>query len=241
MKLLKPSFKIVRWTPDGYDAIEESGRLCTGNPKSKTPEEQEAFIRRLVEMNHQTPFEQMDLTLRFVVDIGVGREALRHRITNPMQESTRYCKYKGGIKVIQPFFFDAEEEPREVEFHSLDSTGEIKQTMNRFDVWMEAVRVSEWAYLTLLDLGASAQEARNVLTLSTIAPFILKATIREWWHIFRLRALGTTGKPHPQMVEVMAPALIECQRRWPALFGHLATPQLVGFAYQIERMEGAET
>lgn len=37
-------------------------------------------------------------------------------------------------------------------------------------------------------------------------------------HFFRLRAAGTTGAPHPQMVEVALPLLRRCQELMPELF-----------------------
>lgn len=37
-------------------------------------------------------------------------------------------------------------------------------------------------------------------------------------HFFKLRAAGTTGKPHPQMAEVAIPLLKQCQELMPELF-----------------------
>lgn len=40
-------------------------------------------------------------------------------------------------------------------------------------------------------------------------------------HIFNLRALGKTGRPHPQMQALMMPLLEECKRRVPCVFGDM--------------------
>lgn len=40
-------------------------------------------------------------------------------------------------------------------------------------------------------------------------------------HFFKLRAAGTTGKPHPQMVEVALPLLKKCQELMPEIFGDI--------------------
>ena len=49
----------------------------------------------------------------------------------------------------------------------------------------------------------------------------MTANMREWRNIFKLRAAGVTGKPHPQMLEVMIPLLRECQQLMPELFGDI--------------------
>lgn len=72
-------------------------------------------------------------------------------------------------------------------------------------LWGDAMLKSEIAYKNLIELGATPQEARDVLPTSVKADIIMTTNIREWVHILELRALGTTGKPHPQMEEVMIP------------------------------------
>ena len=49
----------------------------------------------------------------------------------------------------------------------------------------------------------------------------MTANIREWRHFFRLRAIGTTGNPHPQMREVAFPLMRTLAGFLPALFGDL--------------------
>jgi thymidylate synthase ThyX len=46
----------------------------------------------------------------------------------------------------------------------------------------------------------------------------MKANIREWRHIFWLRAIGASGKPHPQMEELMIPLLEELKELVPVVF-----------------------
>ena len=43
--------------------------------------------------------------------------------------------------------------------------------------------------------------------ISVRTELVMTANMREWRHFFELRALGTTGAPHPQMVEVALPLL----------------------------------
>ena len=41
------------------------------------------------------------------------------------------------------------------------------------------------------------------------SPLIKTAFISDWCHFFNLRALGTTGKPHPQAEELAKPLMNE--------------------------------
>ena len=80
------------------------------------------------------------------------------------------------------------------------------------------MQYAEDVYLLMLKYGASPQEARSILPNSIKADITMTANYREWRHILNLRAAGTTGKPHPQMSEVMVPLLKELQSKIPVLF-----------------------
>lgn len=135
-----------------------------------------------------------DITIKFTCDRGVTHEIVRHRPASFAQESTRYCNYSkdqfgGEITTIQPFFL-------------CDGT---KGMMH----WKDSMFKCEANYFKLLNWGCSPQEARSVLPNSLKTEIIMTANIKEWKHFFNLRALGTTGSPHPQMKEVALPAMKE--------------------------------
>lgn len=133
--------------------------------------------------------KHMTHTVLFTCDRGVSHEIVRHRIASYAMESTRYCNYGKGkfgsqITIIEPFFFDK------------DSP--------QYTAWKTACENAEHSYLELINLGATAQEARSILPHSVKTDIVVTATENEWQHILNLRYEGTTGKPHPQMKEVMA-------------------------------------
>lgn len=134
----------------------------------------------------------------FTCDRGVSHELVRHRPVSFAQESTRYCNYaqdKFGkeITVIEPFFYKDREQSEE------------------YNMWERAMEDAERHYFELIDAGSTPQEARSVLPNSLKTEIIMTATEEEWQHIIDLRAKGTTGKPHPQMVELMQPWYKELQ------------------------------
>jgi thymidylate synthase (FAD) len=80
---------------------------------------------------------------------------------------------------------------------------------------------SEKYYSDLIDKGWSPQQARTVLPNSLKTEIVMTANFREWRLVLEQRALGTTGKPHPQMSEIMIPLLEEAKKRVPVIFDDL--------------------
>ena len=96
-----------------------------------------------------------------------------------------------------------------------------EEVASKWVEWKSAMRLAEDHYMDLLEKGATPQEARSVLPNSLKTEVVMTANLREWRHFFKLRALGTTGKPHPQMVEVALPLLEECKKLIPVVFDDL--------------------
>lgn len=135
-------------------------------------------------------------SIKFTCDRGVSHEFVRHRPASFAQESTRFCNYSKGafgneITVVEPIFYE--------------------QGTLQYKLWKESCERDSETYFTLLELGATPQQARDNLPTSTKTDIVITASENEWKHIIDLRLTGTTGKPHPQMVEVMKiayPALL---------------------------------
>ena len=74
---------------------------------------------------------------------------------------------------------------------------------------------SEKAYIKLIELGATPQEARSVLPNSLKTEIIITMNLREWRHFFKLR---TSNAAHPQMREIARPLLDEFKKQIPVIF-----------------------
>ena len=216
MKLTDASYEIIypdlddpETAPNIYKRIEKIGRTCYKSEDKITDGSAEKFIRGLIKSDHTAMIEHAYMTVKFICDRGVSHELVRHRLASFAQESQRYCAYnkdKFGhdVTFIWPCYFK-------------NASHEV---MNR---WLEDVRDAEKTYFELLNT-CSPEEARAVLPNSTKTEIVVTANMREWRHIFKLRALGTTGKPHPQMLELMVPLANECAMKLPAIFGDLKVP-----------------
>lgn len=202
MNVIPPSFELLDRV-DGtalLQKIELAGRVCYKSEAKITPDSAAGFVRRILENGHESVLEHEKLTARIVCDRGVSHEIVRHRIASYSQESTRYCnysldKFQNELTFIRPFFWNDEPE--------------------KFRVWEEAMAAAERAYLALLDLGATAQEARAVLPNSLKTELVMTMDLREWRHFFRLRAAAPA---HPQMREIAVPMLRAFQAAAPVIF-----------------------
>lgn len=202
MRIVKASAEILRATPDLEQMIELAGRTCYKSEDKITENSASEFISRIKNFKHESVLEHGAITVRFTVDRGISHELVRHRIASFSQESTRYCNYSKNK-------FDNE-------ITVIDPRHAFPMTEMRYSYWKAACERAEEAYFGMLDLGATPQEARDVLPNSLATEVVMTANPREWRHVFRVRC---AREAHPQMREVMLPLYVEFAKRWPTLFG----------------------
>ena len=147
-----------------------------------------------------------DVTVRFVVDRGISHEIVRHRSASFAQESTRYCNY-GKDKFGKQITFIIPE------FFSYGSP--------EWKLWKDAMEECESTYITMIELGVTPEKARTVLPNSLKTEVIMTTNCQEWRHFFSLRACNSTGKAHPQMLEVSRPLLDDFKKAITVIFDDL--------------------
>ena len=175
-----------------------------------------------------TEFHEKRYQVRFQVDRFTGEEFLRHRVASFNRESTRYVlftkeKFGGGsIKYIIPvWMLDKQKDINSLKDYSISDFCKCVMDfeagvgpMDDVCAWMFALKACEWSYCTLTNqFEWQAQQARTVLPCAINSPLIKTAFISDWKHFFDLRALGTTGKPHPQAFELADPLMKEFENR----------------------------
>jgi thymidylate synthase (FAD) len=177
-----------------------------------------------------TEYHEKRVTVKFVTDQGILREFTRHRVFSFAVESTRYCNYSKNkfdneITYILPPWIDETTFPSNISFHCSDDWGALmcehyydfteegkkdwdgsKADIHNFLFVLDSC---EQMYLSLIKQGWTAQQARNILPLATKCDIIMTGFVSDWKHFFNLRALGTTGAPHPQAKEIAEPLMQE--------------------------------
>jgi thymidylate synthase (FAD) len=198
MEIIKPSF-IIEDAVDGEKILrnlERYGRTCYKSDAKITSDSARKFVASIITSGHESVIEHEKVTVRVICDRGVTHEIVRHRIASYSQESTRYCNYKTrGIQLIEPFFFS--------------------KNSNNYKTWLKAMKSSEKAYNTLIEGGATPQEARSVLPNSLKTEIVITYNLREWRLFFKLRC---AKRAHPQMREIVIQMLHKFQEIIPVIF-----------------------
>lgn len=177
-----------------------------------------------------TEYHERRITVKFITDQGILREFTRHRVFSFAVESTRYCNYSkdkfdNEITYILPPWIDEAKLPSNISFHCSDDWGTVmcehyynftEEGKKDWDIsdadlhnFLFALDSCEQMYLSLIKLGWKPQQARNILPLATKCDIIMTGFVSDWKHFFELRALGTTGAPHPQAEEIAEPLMQE--------------------------------
>lgn len=199
---------------DGFTVLqklEKVARICYKSEELITDTSCYGIVRGLIKRGHEAILEHISVTVKFITDRGVTHELVRHRLSSYAQESTRYCNYSQGkfgseIACILPGYW-------------MDDN-EICEESTR--IYYNQAKEAEKAYNKLIALGNTPQQARIVLPTGLKTEIYHTANLREWRHILKLRAIGTTGNPHPQIQEIMIPLLLDLHERIPVVFEDIA-------------------
>ena len=155
------------------------------------------------------------ITVHFTTQIGTTREFNRHRANSMAEQSTRYCNYakaKFGNEItvnLPTWVKEVDETASLPELFEKVMAG----TATDLENWTFANLAAEKAYMNLTAAGRKAQEARAVLPLDTNTELVHTAFVSDWNHFFDLRAIGTTGAPHPDAKILAEPLMEEFRRR----------------------------
>lgn len=182
------------------------------------------------------------VTVKFNTDIGITREANRHRVNSMAEQSTRYCNYskdRFGNRITVALNEDINPEEY-TEALNRWSRGDIKSPRSAFrtmcgaiynfcedsfsaiELWIFGNASCEFTYMELIKRGWTPQQARRVLPLDLHSELVHTAFVGNWDHFFDLRARGkyidSKGRewnsyPHPDMKALAVPLLEEFIKR----------------------------
>ena len=182
--------------------IEEIARTCYRSEDKITADGKSAeqIVKALVNAGHWAMLEHATISMRYVSNIAAYKDLTRQRMASYAVESTRWCSYNKGkfgseIKFLDPI--------------------EIPKDTIKYQVWLNAMQQAEKNYMDLASMGAKPDELSLVLPQSTAAEFVITANLREWAHIFGLRAVGHS---RPCVREIMIPTLQLFHREIPIVF-----------------------
>lgn len=159
------------------DLIEFSGRWDYG-PKSIAKMGDRDIIRRWISSGEESMVEMVDAAFFIECSRVVSHELVRHRLASFQQESQRYVKYE-------------EEDPDDL-FYYPEGHEESEW------LWESFYKAHE-SYIFARKSGTPAQIARYVLPNATRVRMVMKANLREWRHILKLR-MHKSAQPEMQII-----------------------------------------
>ena len=176
---------------------------------------------KYIDNTPNNPYYIPRLTVCFITDIGASRELNRHRCHSVIEESTRYCRYTankfgGNITVAKLPWIDykndeSEETNYENGFFSDNEVydeeentilGHLTDGWSAIDWFLYGLQISNLIYNKCVQLGWTAQQAREILPLNTKTQVVHTAFVKDWQHFIDLRSNGVSGVPHPMIKEL---------------------------------------
>ena len=156
-----------------------------------------------------TEFHEKRACVHFVCDRGVSHEFVRHRVMSFAQESTRYCNYSkdkfgNELTFIIPSWCSNRDEIHIVpDKYDVDWNDKLIEDFgNEQGRLYIGLALAEKAYLDLLNIGWTPQQARAVLPNSLKTELVMTGFVSDWKHFFGLRC---DSAAHPQARELAIP------------------------------------
>lgn len=203
MRIIEPDYEILTPIDEEWilQTIEKVARTCYKSEENIAEGSAERMIKMLIKNGHEAMIEFFDVVVKFTHNRGFSHELVRHRLCSFAQESTRYCNYSqdkfgNELTMIKPYWFD-----------------EVKQDTK--NTWSDFMYSCEKNYFYFINKGIPPQAARGILPNDLKTEINIKANLREWRTIFKLR---TAPAAHPDMRRVMIPLLNELKTNIPIVF-----------------------
>ena len=192
MEILKNAgtFEILSKTDNIIGTIAKSARTCYQSQDKSNPESDYNLVKNLLNRQHYAMIEFADMTVRFDnVSRGFTHELVRHRLCSFAQESTRYVD-ESNFKVVVPPHLDH------------------RPLADWFNL-------NEEFYKKLKTVGYLNEDARQVLPTAIKSQIVVKANLREWIQIFKMRCDITA---HWEIRELMLALLAVVKKQIPLVF-----------------------
>lgn len=179
-KYKKNKYSIITLTPgiDPYWAVTTNYRVLVEND----------WLDDLQYICEPTEHHEKRITVKWTCDRGVSHEFVRHRVFSFAMESTRYCNYSKSIKFNKEITF--------IEPTWYENSNDVVKTIFQTDL-----KSFELSYMSLLQAGLTAQQARQVLPNALKTELVMTGFESDWKGFFALRSpkYGATGV-HPDAV-----------------------------------------
>lgn len=187
---------IVWSTPNAEELIAHMARVSAPENQNKPAE---GLIKYLIEHQHWSPLEMVNVVLEINTTRDIARQILRHRSFSFQEFSQRYAEVsKLGTDIVQT-------EARLQDHKNRQNS--IETDDKRIQDWWEWVTHNQQyqtnrLYNEALDRGIAKEVARKLLPEGlTRSRMYMNGTLRSWVHYILLRTANGTQKEHIEVAQ----------------------------------------
>ena len=206
------SVQLIHITPEAEELISYMARVS--NPSNQTNTQTSArLIKYLIEHNHWSPFEMVNMCVQINTTRSIAAQILRHRSFSFQEFSQRYAEVTAPSIIPELRRQDTKNRQNSID----DIPYKTKDVM--VEVISDLYEHSERVYKELLEAGVAKECAREVLPLGTPTRLYMNGTIRSWLHYCDLRTGNGTQKEHAQIAGQVQDLLYQhlpnvCEAMW---------------------------
>jgi len=203
---------LIHITPKAEELISYMARVS--NPSNQNNNETAPrLIRYLIEHQHWSPFEMVNMCVSIETTRSIAAQILRHRSFSFQEFSQRYSKVTQLAEV--PELRRQDTKNRQNSIDDLDDVQKKFFSHKIGHLYSECYRV----YQDLLDAGVAKECAREVLPMAAPTKLYMNGSIRSWLHYCDLRTSNGTQKEHALIASQIQNILYQhlpnvCEAMW---------------------------
>jgi thymidylate synthase (FAD) len=181
------------------DLVAYCARVSNPSNQSNTATN-EKLIRYLVEHQHWSPLEMVNICIEIETTRDIARQILRHRSFSFQEFSQRYAVADLGFEIREARYQDPKNRQNSIDIvdnKELQSIWELQQR----SIMESAKTTYDWA----LENGIAKEQARTILPEGlTLSRMYVNGTLRSWIHYIQLRSGNGTQKEHSKVAMACA-------------------------------------
>ena len=183
---------LVHITPNAEELISYMARVS--NPANQTNQSTAPkLIRYLIEHQHWSPFEMVNMCVEINTTRSIAAQILRHRSFSFQEFSQRYAEVTTPAEI--PDLRRQDVKNRQNSIDDLDDVVKRNYEYRIGHLYADCYRL----YEDMIAAGVAKECAREVLPMATPTRLYMNGTIRSWLHYCDLRTAHGTQKEHAQI------------------------------------------
>lgn len=209
VKLISYSKPARELYDEGLYDLQDLVAFCArvSNPSNQyNLETAEKLIKYLINNQHWSPLEMVNVCLEVTTTRDIARQILRHRSFSFQEFSQRYADPTKELdfEVREARLQDPKNRQNSIETDDLE-LNKMWQAKQR-DLIADSIKLYNWATSN----GIAKEQARAVLPEGlTVSKLYMNGTLRSWIHYIMLRAGNGTQKEHAEIAKVCAEVIAE--------------------------------